>query len=305
MKEPKTIAILGLGEAGTALASGLRDGLVWSEGKGDLLAVDIAFDDGARGHAIRDRATTLNVPVYKDYGQFLAGADIVISVVTGVEALSAITEAKPHLKDGAVFLDLNTVTREMAITNASVVEDSGINYIDVAVMGMFYNFGYKAPLLLAGPNASMVGDWMSAAGFDITVLSEHIGDASAVKMLRSILMKGLEALSVECLVAAERHGLRSAVLNCLADLDNISFADFVCKLVTTHTVHAQRRLEEMTLVRETLIDSGVQPLMTDAICRSHARTIDSKAIVENGVVPELSEALSRLMGTVQASAAQT
>ena len=294
MKAPDTIAILGLGEAGTALATGLRDGVDWCDGAGDVLAVDIALDEGARGATIRARAEALRVPIYKDYGQFLAGADLVISVVTGVQAMGAVTAARPHLKLGAVFLDFNTVTREMAIANAAVLKDSGADYVDVAVMGMFYNFGYRAPLLLAGPRAAAVGAWMTAAGFEITVLSERIGDASAVKMLRSIVMKGLEALGVECLVAAEAQGLRLEVLDCLADLDNVSFAEFVGKLVTTHMVHAERRLEEMALVSQTLRENGFEPVMTEAIRRVHTRTIESGAIATDGIVPELGAALKTL-----------
>ena len=284
----------GWGEAGTALATGLRDGVDWCDGAGDVLAVDIALDEGARGATIRARAEALRVPIYKDYGQFLAGADLVISVVTGVQAMGAVTAARPHLKLGAVFLDFNTVTREMAIANAAVLKDSGADYVDVAVMGMFYNFGYRAPLLLAGPRAAAVGAWMTAAGFEITVLSERIGDASAVKMLRSIVMKGLEALGVECLVAAEAQGLRLEVLDCLADLDNVSFAEFVGKLVTTHMVHAERRLEEMALVSQTLRENGFEPVMTEAIRRVHTRTIESGAIATDGIVPELGAALKTL-----------
>ena len=299
MKAPETIAILGLGEAGTALATGLRDGVDWYDGAGDVLAVDIALNEGERGDTIRAWAEALKIPIYKDYGQFLAGADLVISVVTGVQALNAAMAARPHLKPGAVFLDLATITREMAITNAAALDNSGADYVDVAVMGMFYNFGYRAPLLLAGPRAAEVGAWMTAAGFETTVLSERIGDASAVKMLRSILMKGLEALGVECLVAAEDQGLRQEVLDCLADLDNVSFAEFVGKLVTTHTVHAGRRLEEMGLVSQTLRDNGFDPVMTEAIRRVHGRTIVGGAISTDGIVPELGEALKMLTRAVR------
>ncbi len=299
MTEPDTIAILGLGEAGTAIASGLRGESRWD---GDVFAIDTARDLGEKGRGIRERGAAVGIEVFEDYGQFLAGVDLVFSVVTGEEALNAATAARPHLKTNAVYLDLCTITRDMAITNAAALDGSGARYVDVAVMGMFHNFGHRAPMLLAGRDAAEVATWMRSAGLEPTVLSSRVGDASAVKLLRSVVMKGLEALGVECLVAAERQCLRPEVLDCFADLDSVSFADYLGKLVTTHLVHAERRLGEMELVAQMLRETRMEPVMTEAICRSHRRTLAAGNSAADGVVPELEAALKILSERVMENA---
>src|SRR3546814_10182710 len=97
-------------------------------------------------------------------------------------------------------------------------------------MGTFNALGYKVPLLLAGPAAPRALAWMAPLGFEAQVLSDRIGNASAVKILRSILLKGLEALSVECLVAARQQGVLEQVLGCLGDVDRVAFAGMVKEL---------------------------------------------------------------------------
>src|SRR3546814_20525668 len=126
--------------------------------------------------------------------------------------MNAAMAAKPHLRPGSIYCDFNTLTRKNAEDIGATLADAGIDYVDVAVMGGFNALGYKVPLLLAGPAAPRVLGWMEPLGFEATVLSARIGDASAVKILRSILLKGLEAPSVDCLVAARPHGLREKVL---------------------------------------------------------------------------------------------
>ncbi|MBM3518885.1 MAG: NAD(P)-dependent oxidoreductase [Alphaproteobacteria bacterium] len=291
---PRTIAILGLGEAGTALARGLRQETSWGTAGGSLVAVDIGLGDGARGRAMAERARGFGVALAGRYSDALTAADLVFSVVTGDEAASAARSARPLLRPGTVFLDLNTVTREMARVTDREFNGTGIVYVDVAVMGMFHANGYRVPMLLAGPAAPCLLDWLGGEGFSAKVLNDRPGDASAVKMLRSVLMKGLEALSVECLVAAEAQGLREEVLDCLADFDRLRFRDAVSNLVCTHLVHGERRLAEMEKVRRTLIETGVAPLMTGATCQNHARTLAHGVLRPGGPVPTLTEALAAL-----------
>ena len=135
---------------------------------------------------------------------------------------------------------------------------------------------------------------MNESGFAATVLGPKPGSASSVKMLRSVLMMGVEALGVEAYVAAQRQGILKEVMGCMGDVDAIGFANFVAMLVQTHTVHAQRRWEEMELVGQTLRETGVEPLMTEVIVRSHRRTVDAGIAPADGKVPPLEEALAIL-----------
>jgi len=295
-----TIAVLGFGEGGSAIGRGLADTSGWLAGapRRQVLAVDIALDKDPRGRALGDKARGLGVAIADGYTQVLRSADAVFSVVTGEEALNAARAAAPHLKPGALYLDLCTITRDMALADMAALEGSGVRYVDVAVMGTFLGFGYKAPMLLAGEHAEAASAWMNSLGFDTKVLGPKPGSASAVKLLRSIMMKGIEALGVECLVAARRQGLLDEVLDNVGDVDKMSFAKFVSMLVTTHTVHARRRMEEMELVERMLQEIGMAPLMTAATVHSHGRTVDADAMPPDGRVPDLEGALALLTDRV-------
>jgi hypothetical protein len=110
-------------------------------------------------------------------------------------------------------------------------------------------------------------------------------------MIRSVLIKGVEALGVEAYVTAERQGILKEVMECMGDVDQLGFAKFVGTLVQTHVVHAHRRWEEMGLVGRTLRETGVDPLMTERTERSLRRSVDAGIAPADGKVPEFDEAL--------------
>ena len=154
----------------------------------------------------------------------------------------------------------------MSDEDRAPIEAAGGRYIDIAVMGGFFKQGIKAPMLVAGEDVEPVVAWMNANGFDGQGAgAASPGSASSVKMLRSVLIKGVEALGVEAYVAAERQGILEEVMGCMGDVDQLGFANFVGTLVQTHIVHAHRRWEEMGLVAQTLRETGVEPLMTEVI----------------------------------------
>jgi len=303
---PRVIALLGFGEAGSAIARGLAAEGGWRgtprsspPGPGDnaprrLIAIDTALDKDARGTTLGKQATALDVAIEGRYTETLRQADLVICAVQGEHALEAAEAAAPLLKKGAHYLDLCTITGKMSDEDRAPIEAAGGRYIDIAVMGGFFKQGIKAPMLVAGEDVEDVVAWMNANGFDAKVLGPKPGSASSVKMLRSVLIKGVEALGVESLVTAQRQGILEEVLACLSDADQMPFRDFIGMLVQTHIVHAHRRWEEMGLVARTLRDTGVDPLLTEAIEKSHRRTVDADIAPADGKVPSLAEALKIL-----------
>ena len=291
---PKTVAILGYGEAGSAIGRGLAPQFDRRVNEARLQAIDIALEQADIGPAMRRRAEDLGIDIDVGYGPKLSNADLIISVVTCEEALNAAKSAAEFAKPGAVYLDFTTVTRAMAEADAKVLTDSGADYIDVAVMGGFHAHGHKAPLILAGDRAQEIAGWMTEFGFVVEVMDGPAGVASAVKILRSILMKGIEALGVEFLVAARRQGLLEEALACTGDVDKGSFREFLEMLVTTHMVHAKRRHEETVLVNQMLRESGIEPLMSVATERSHFRTLASGVVRPGGPVPDLEDTLDHL-----------
>jgi 3-hydroxyisobutyrate dehydrogenase len=298
---PRVIALIGFGEAGTAIAQGLCAEGAWrgTPKPGDnaprrVIAIDTALDRDARGTALGKVARGLDVAISGTYSEALREADLVICAVQGEHALSAAISAAPLLKQGAQYLDLCTVTGKMSDEDRERIETGGGRYVDVAVMGGFFKQGIKAPMLVAGPEAEPVVAWMNANGFETKYLGPKPGSASSVKMVRSVIMKGLEALGVEALVTAERQGILKEVLGCLGDVDSMSVSGTIAMLVQTHIVHAERRWEEMGLVARTLRETGVDPIMTEMIEKSHRRTVDAGIAPSDGKVPPLDEALKIL-----------
>ncbi len=292
--DPSVVALLGFGEAGGTIARGLADS--W-RGAGDgrrLLAVDIALGDSRRGEAMAALARQLDVEISRDYTAALGGAGLVISVVTGDDAIDAASAAKPWLAPGTFYLDCNSITGRQTRDVAAVFEEPGVGFVDVAVMGTFDALGMRAPMLLSGPDAKPMAEWMNHSGFAARLLSSRVGDASAVKILRTVVTKGIEALAVECLVAAHRQGLVAEVLDNLGDIDAQGFAGFLETLTVTHLVHAKRRLEEVERAAANLRQTGIEPLMTEATRRSLKRTSDARVSPADGAKPSLEEALKIL-----------
>ena len=192
---PRVIALLGFGEAGSAIARGLASEKGWRgpAKPGDnaprrVIAIDPALDKDARGTALGKEAGRLQIPISDKYTEALSDADLVICAVQGEHALDAASSAAPLLKKGAYFLDLCTVTGKMADEDRAAIEKAGALYIDIAVMGGFFKYGIKAPMLVAGGDAKAAVDWMNANGFDAKYLGPRPGSASSVKMVRSVLM---------------------------------------------------------------------------------------------------------------------
>ncbi len=298
---PRVIALIGFGEAGSAIARGLTADGAWRgpSKPGDnaprrVIAIDTALDVDALGTTLGKVARALDVAIAGRYTEALREADLVICAVQGEHAQSAAKSAAPLLKKGAHYLDLCTVTGKMADEDRAEIETGGGRYIDIAVMGGFFKQGIKAPMLVAGEDAEPMAAWMNANGFETKYLGPRPGSASSVKMVRSVIMKGLEALGVEALVTAERQGILKEVLGCFGDVDATTFGGTIAMLVQTHIVHAHRRWEEMGLVAQTLRETGVDPLMTEMIEKSHRRTIDANIAPADGKVPPLDEALKLL-----------
>jgi 3-hydroxyisobutyrate dehydrogenase-like beta-hydroxyacid dehydrogenase len=298
---PRVIALLGFGEAGSAIARGLcaEGGWRGTPRPGDnaprrVIAVDTALDQDARGTALGKEARRLEVAIEGRYTPALSEADLVICAVQGEQALEAAEAAAPLLKKGAHYLDLCTVTGLMSDEDRAPIEAAGGRYIDIAVMGGFFKHGIKAPMLVAGEDVEPVVAWMNASGFEAKALGPRPGSASSVKMIRSVLIKGVEALGVEAYVTAERQGILNEVMGCMDDVDKVGFAKFVGTLVQTHLVHAHRRWEEMGLVGKTLRETGVDPMMTERTERSLRRTVDAGVAPADGKVPNFDEALKIL-----------
>jgi 3-hydroxyisobutyrate dehydrogenase len=281
-----SIALIGLGEVGQMLAREFSS-------RGDLRigAFDIAFAD--RSSPQSAAASAIGVRAASSAGEAVAGAQLVISAVTASSALDAARSVAGALPSGAFFVDVNSVSPGRKRTAAAVVEACGGRYVEAAVMAPVAPKRLRTPILLGGSHARAFGEVAQALGFNATVFSDRIGDASAVKMCRSVMIKGMEALTLECLAAATRAGVRELVLASLKEsfpaLDWPAIAAYNLERMATHGI---RRAAEMREVAKTVRELGIDPLMANATAE-HQATLGELRLKDRcgGAIPEELEAL--------------
>ncbi len=191
--------------------------------------------------------------------QAISAADQVMSVVTADQSFHVAEAAAQHLKPGTLFFDMNSVAPSTKSKAAVLIEAVGGQYVDVAVMSPVHPKRRATPLLVSGPHAEAGMRALNALGFsNVTIVGDQVGRASTIKMLRSVMYKGVEALTAECLLACARAGVTEEVLGSFGN-DWSSGADY---RLDRMMVHGVRRSAEMAEVVKTLDELGIEPLMT-------------------------------------------
>jgi 3-hydroxyisobutyrate dehydrogenase-like beta-hydroxyacid dehydrogenase len=258
-----TVGFIGFGEAGSTIASGLR-----SAGVERLVTFDIAAHDPRLGPTIRERATRSGTTIVESPADLARASDILLSTVTSSSAFDAARQAVPHLEARHVYADLNSVSPALKQDIARVIDATGARFVEVAVMAPVLPYGHRVPMLLGGPSAPLFKETMTPFGMRCEVLSAAVGTAAAVKMCRSIVVKGLEALMCECVLGASRYDAGAYVFASLNEsfpgIDWQKLADYMVGRVV---VHGERRAREMEEVAETLRAIGIEPIMAEATAR--------------------------------------
>jgi 3-hydroxyisobutyrate dehydrogenase-like beta-hydroxyacid dehydrogenase len=238
------VAIIGFGEAGMALAP-----------------------PGARGFDVREdhqkRADfdRCGVRHCDTATEALADASVVLSLVTADQALAAARAAAPHLQPNALWLDGNSVAPDTKRAAADAIESAGARYVDVAIMAPVHPARFAVPLILAGPHAGLAETALRTLGFtDLRIVAGPLGSAAAIKMIRSVMIKGIEALSVECALAGDAAGVLPDVLSSLGGDWPARFDYNLDRMM----VHGTRRSAEMGEVVATLDALGTGSAMARA-----------------------------------------
>lgn len=252
------IAFVGFGEAGHALASS------WMRpARGTTRAYDIKLREAATSGAVVERCAEAGVEPRPDPGPALDTAGLVFSLVTADQALQAARACAPHLLPGTLWLDCNSCAPQTKQAAAAVIEAAGGRYVDVAVMAPVYPKRHEVPLLLSGPHAALAAARIETLGLRPKLAGEQVGDASSVKMLRSVMIKGLEALTTECVLAARRAGVEDAVLASLQASDpGIDWRARAIYNMERMLVHGARRAAEVEEVCVTLRAFGLPDWMS-------------------------------------------
>jgi 3-hydroxyisobutyrate dehydrogenase-like beta-hydroxyacid dehydrogenase len=259
---PARIGLIGHGEVGHIFSAGLRA----LPGVQQVNAWDTVFADATDGPARRLRAQDAGVKPCTSMQALCEGSDLLISAVTASNTLAVAREAAAFMRTGQVFLDLNSASPGTKQQAAEAVQAVGADYVEAGVMTSVPPYGIRVPMLLGGPQAVALAATLQRWGLDASVVSEQIGVASAIKMCRSVMIKGLEALVIESYTTARAYGVEDYVLPTLVEtfpsIDwNQQGAYFFSRVVQ----HGKRRAEEMRESAHTVREAGFEPVMTTSI----------------------------------------
>lgn len=252
-----TIGLAGYGEVGRILAEDLRaQGIA-------VRAYDIKLDTPA-GEALRAHAGALGVSLAGDAAELASQADLLVSAVTASQAVPVAQACAPGMNDGAFFLDFNSASPNAKRLAAKIIADAQGRYVEGAVMTSVPPYRQRVPLLLGGPHAAALHPLLDAIGFASKVASDQLGIASAVKMCRSVMIKGMEAMVIESFTAARAYGVEDAVIASLQEtfpgMDWEKQGTYFFQRVIEH---GRRRAEEMREVARTVEDAGLTPWSAD------------------------------------------
>lgn len=261
------IAFIGFGEVGKRFA---RD-LVTNDGI-RISAYDIILDDPARCSELEEAARSIGVATHRSAAEACRNADIVISAVTADQTEVVAQGAARFLKPGQLYLDVNSASPGTKKRSAAAVEGSGASYVEGAVMGPILAPGIRVPILAGGSAAQVAATRLNALGMNLTPAAHEHGRASAIKLCRSIMIKGIEALIVDCAKASRHWGVEKEVYGSLAEtfpsIDWPALADNMAERVATHGV---RRAAEMREAADMLAEMGLVPDLARAIADAHQR----------------------------------
>jgi len=260
MTEPLRIGFLGFGEAGRTLGEEFADNPALA-----VSAYDILFEtSGRRG----------KVMTFDRLDAFCANCAIIISVVTADQAIPAAEAAAAHLTAAHMVLDFNSVAPDTKRAAAAFVEARGASYVDCAVMANVPGQGIAVPILAGGPLAARVAAILNPLGMSITVVADELGRASATKLCRSIVIKGMEALMADFGAAAQAAGVFEDVVASLnATFPGLDFAALAKTMPGRLRQHGIRRAAEMREAGRMLDTLGLDGDLSRAIATRHERGV--------------------------------
>lgn len=256
------IAVIGLGEVGSVFAAALQ------KAGADVIATGLR-----RSERATRAAGSLGLKMDLTPEVAVAKADIILLAVVGDVLLNAVAALAPMVKSNALFVDLTTACPSEVVSAASQFPEG--NYIDAAICGAVSIHGSATPLLAAGPRAAELQAALGPMGLNIQARPDwKVGDASKLKLVRSVFTKGLELILIEALLSAEIMEIRPALQESLLDYDQRSIREHADMYLRTHLSMAERRLEEMRKVKALLEHEGAPTTVASATINRYCRTLD-------------------------------
>jgi 3-hydroxyisobutyrate dehydrogenase-like beta-hydroxyacid dehydrogenase len=257
---PLRIGLVGYGEVGKILGRALVERQVAWAGTWDRL-----LRDPAPAPAMRAHAAGAGVEAMPSLAALLERSDLVISAVTASQARAVAAEAAQSIRPGTWFVDLNSASPGTKADSARLIDGAGGRFVESAVMTSVPPYGIKVPMLLGGAHAQALRALLAPLDFNLEVVADRVGVASAIKMCRSIMIKGLEAIVVESFTTARRYGVEERVLASLHEtFPTLDWERQGAYLFSRVAQHGKRRAEEMREVAVTVREAGLEPHMAAA-----------------------------------------
>lgn len=235
------LGFIGFGEAAFELASGLKQ-----QGLEKMTAYDPLWNVPAYSELIQNRAATAGVTIVQTPEEVLQQVNAVFVAVPADKALEVSSHLKPYLQNGILYIDVSASNPDVKKDIAKNVQEKGGKFVDAAMMGPLPVYKHKVPILASGDGTDVFVETMQTFGMDITKVSEVPGEATAVKLVRSIYMKGIAGLYVELLEAAHEFNVETLVIDSLSEtINGRTFEETMNRLVTGTALHAVRRSVEL------------------------------------------------------------
>ena len=278
------IGIIGYGEVGKIFAAGLKA----KSGVTNMAAWDVKFVVEASSGAELTHAAHNSVQACASMQALCEASSCIISAVTASNTLAVAQEAAQYIQSGTVFLDLNSASPGTKQQCAALIDAAGGQYVEAGVMTSVPPYGIQVPMLLGGYPANNLASLLSNWELDAKAVSDKIGVASAIKMCRSVMIKGLEALVIESYSTARAYGVEDHMIATLKEtFPSIDWTKQGAYFFSRVVQHGQRRAEEMRESARTVQEAGFEPLMTRAIAAKQQWVADqAKAAVFKQVPQE-------------------
>lgn len=258
------LGMVGYGEVGKIITSGLKSQMQ------SVHAWDLKFVDATTQSAELAHAATAGIDACDSMKALCKSSNFIVSAVTASQTLAVAQTAAQHIQAGSVFLDLNSASPGTKQQAAKLIEAAGAHYVEAGVMTSIPPYGICVPMLLGGPLAAEIAPRLLAFGMDTKAVSADIGTASAIKMCRSVMIKGLEALVIESYATARKYGVENHVIPTLAEtFPSIDWQQTGAYFFSRVVQHGKRRAEEMRESANTVKEAGFDPFMAAAIAQKH------------------------------------
>ena len=282
------IGLIGLGEVGRCLAEGML-----------LAGIRVDGIDAALNAQTSTSLASRGLTIQPTMGNWVRELDAVMVCVNGGAANDVNRHLATHLKAGQVVFDLTTASPQQKRHSAELVEGRGATFLDVAIMGSIAMKGFSTSMLVAGDvqqaeSARMLSVLQNSGMTLHSMARSAVGDAICLKLIRSVYTKGAEALAVKCIVTADHFGVRELLYDVLSDLDDIPIKNFMNTLVTTHILHAERRMKEVGEAQQLLKEAGVSTKLLDSVKEVFAETLSIDQCWEGDELPSIEQAIDQL-----------